>query len=253
MLGSSYGSTNAASTNPATGKRYGSTFPELTVVDIVRSQWVLLESLGVRHLAAVCGVSYGGLLAFQWGMQYPDRVDALVPVLCSPRAPPVAIDKIIASLAQSPHWQGGDYYEGPGMAGLLAPMRAATLQGYGIDAVLQRRFSTAEQRAIELQRLAAQWAQEFDANSLHILMRPLVNFDLTPHLRQIRARVLYVLSRSDQLFPPSLAAEVMPALQAAGVRADYFEIDSPCGHFASGVDAALWAPRLREFLQDGRH
>src|SRR3954452_22375775 len=31
MLGSSYGSTNAASIDPATGKRYGSGFPDITV------------------------------------------------------------------------------------------------------------------------------------------------------------------------------------------------------------------------------
>src|SRR5437588_10306851 len=35
MLGSSYGSTNAASTDPATGKTYGPDFPEITISDIV--------------------------------------------------------------------------------------------------------------------------------------------------------------------------------------------------------------------------
>jgi homoserine O-acetyltransferase len=35
MLGSSYGSTNPAFTNPATGKPYGPDFPDITLVDIV--------------------------------------------------------------------------------------------------------------------------------------------------------------------------------------------------------------------------
>ena len=35
MLGSSYGSTNAASIDPATGRRYGPHFPDITVGDIV--------------------------------------------------------------------------------------------------------------------------------------------------------------------------------------------------------------------------
>ena len=35
MLGSSYGSTNAASIDPATGKPYGPRFPDITVSDIV--------------------------------------------------------------------------------------------------------------------------------------------------------------------------------------------------------------------------
>ena len=36
--------------------------------------------------------------------------------------------------------------------------------------------------------------------------------------------------------------------RAAGVTADYFEIDSDFGHSASGLDAAKWAPRLKAFM-----
>ena len=43
MLGSSYGSTNAASIDPATGRPYGSRFPKISVVDIVTAQKRLLE------------------------------------------------------------------------------------------------------------------------------------------------------------------------------------------------------------------
>ena len=35
MLGSSYGSTNAATRDPRTGRPYGSRFPHITVADIV--------------------------------------------------------------------------------------------------------------------------------------------------------------------------------------------------------------------------
>jgi homoserine O-acetyltransferase len=60
--------------------------------------------------------------------------------------------------------------------------------------------------------------------------------------------VLYVLSRTDKVFPPSIASEVMAQLKAAKVDADYFEIDSEFGHSASGLDAAKWAPRLKAFM-----
>jgi homoserine acetyltransferase len=63
-----------------------------------------------------------------------------------------------------------------------------------------------------------------------------------------KAKVLYVLSRTDKLFPPSIAPDVMAKLKAAGVSADYFEIDSDFGHSASGLDAAKWAPRLKIFM-----
>src|SRR5882724_1135507 len=60
MLGSSYGSTNPAFINPTTGKPYGPDFPDITLVDIVRAQKALLDHLGVKHLVAVAGPSFGG-------------------------------------------------------------------------------------------------------------------------------------------------------------------------------------------------
>src|SRR3984893_2519394 len=50
MLGSAYGSTTAASIEPATGNRYGPRFPDITVSDIVATQRALLDHLGVERL-----------------------------------------------------------------------------------------------------------------------------------------------------------------------------------------------------------
>ena len=50
MLGSSYGSTNAASIDPATGKPYGPRFPDITVGDIVATQRALLAHFGIARL-----------------------------------------------------------------------------------------------------------------------------------------------------------------------------------------------------------
>jgi homoserine O-acetyltransferase len=73
-------------------------------------------------------------------------------------------------------------------------------------------------------------------------------FDITKHYSRIKVPVLYVLSRTDALFPPSLAPGVMAGLKAAGIDAEYAEIDSEHGHLASGADAAKWAPVLRKFI-----
>ena len=99
---------------------------------------------------------------------------------------------------------------------------------------------------------AAQWARGFDANSLLILAKALRGFNVTGAFAKIKAKVLYVLSRTDRLFPPELAPRVMAALQDAGVDADYFLIDSDYGHSASGRDAQKWEPRLRQFIESLR-
>jgi homoserine O-acetyltransferase len=82
-----------------------------------------------------------------------------------------------------------------------------------------------------------------------ILAKALRGFDVTRQLAKIKAKVLYVLSRTDKLFPPELSVAVMPALKASGVDADYFLLDSEYGHTASGRDWEKWAPRLREFME----
>ena len=39
-------------------------------------------------------------------------------------------------------------------------------------------------------------------------------------------------------------------LDAAGVDARYFEIDSELGHLASGLDGDKWAPALKAFMAE---
>ena len=100
----------------------------------------------------------------------------------------------------------------------------------------------------ELRRIASGWAEVFDANSLFILGQAMATYDITRDYGRIRVPVLYVLSRTDALFPPSLAPGVMADLRSAGVQAEYVEIDSEHGHLASGADADKWAPALRAFI-----
>ena len=60
--------------------------------------------------------------------------------------------------------------------------------------------------------------------------------------------MLYVISRTDKLFPPSIAPAVMDKLGKAKVDAKYFEIDSEFGHSASGPEWAKWGPTLKTFV-----
>ena len=143
MLGSSFGSTNAASIDPRTGKRYGSRFPAITVADIVTAQHRLLEHLGVKHLRAVVGPSYGGFQAFQWAVSFPAFMDAIVPVVSAPKARLNMTSDTSARFERDPNWNGGDYYETAGMVATMAELRAETLRRYGMtDEATIRRAAT---------------------------------------------------------------------------------------------------------------
>jgi homoserine O-acetyltransferase len=251
MLGSSFGSTNGASINPHTGEPYGPDFPAITVHDIVAAEKALLEALGVEHLVAVAGPSYGGYQAFQWAVTYPDAMDAIVPVVTAPKAQNVEgnLAELQARLATDPEWNGGRYYGSGGAKAVLTELRVEMLKRNGIEAALAPRYPDREAREAEIRRQAVDWARRWDTNSLVILRRGTIGYDTVKDCAKIRAKVLYVLCRTDRLFPPSIAPAVMHDLAAAGVGARYFEIDSDLGHSASGPEHAKWSPALREFLE----
>jgi homoserine O-acetyltransferase len=253
MLGSSYGSTNAASPDPSTGKPYGPRFPDITVSDIVATQRALLGHLGIERLAAIVGPSYGGFQAFQWAVDYPGTMRGLAAIVTAPRLPRERaegnVERLLATLSSDPNWNGGDYYDRGGVLETMIQIRSATLKTYGIETRLKDTMSDPAQIEAAIRDEAMRWARGFDANSLLILAKALRGFDVTAQLRNIKSKVLYVLSRTDRLFPPELAPAVMQGLKDAGVDADYFLLDSEYGHSASGREAAKWGPRLRQFME----
>jgi homoserine O-acetyltransferase len=253
MLGSSYGSTNAASVDPATGKPYGPRFPDITVSDIVATQHALLDHLGIDRLIAIVGPSYGGFQAFQWAVNYPGMMRGIAAVVTSPvvsrERAEGNVERLLATLSKDPNWNGGDYYDRGGVLETMIQIRIATLRTYGIETRLRDTLSAPEEIEAAIRDEATRWASGFDANSLIILAKALRSFNVTAQLGNIASKVLYVLSRADRLFPPELAPGVMQGLKAANVDADYFLLDSEYGHSASGRDAHKWAPRLRQFME----
>ena len=250
MLGSSYGSTSPRSTNPATGKPFGPDFPRIVVADIVNAQKAMLDQLGVKHLVAVVGGSYGGFQAFQWAVSYPAHMDGVVPVITAPSSTttPEATQKLAERLAKDPNWNGGWYYDKGGIPQAMTALRVETLKNYGIEAQLRPKHPDPKDLEVAIQKAAEPWVQAFDGHSLIVLRRALEGFDTTRDFGKIKARMLYVISRTDKLFPPSIVPDVMAKLKAAGVDARYFEIDSELGHMAPGPDGEKWSPALKAFM-----
>ena len=250
MLGGAYGTTGPRSIDPRSGRPYGPDFPDINLHDMVAVQHALLESLGVKHLVAAAGPSYGGFLSFQWGISYPDEVDGLVVVVSGPdgQGRPEAIAKIEAQLAGDPNWNGGRYYDRGGIVGALTDLRVETLKSYGLDDELAATLRDPAARAAEIRRRAEPWARDFDGNSLIVQRKAMEFRRQSRDFPRIRAKVLHIRSTTDKLFRASLGPQVTQQLRAAGVDATYFELVSDKGHMAGTADAAKFAPALREFI-----
>jgi homoserine O-acetyltransferase len=224
------------------------------VSDIVATQRALLDHLGIEKMIAIGGPSYGGYQAFQWAVDHPGMMRGIAAVVKGPVVPRERAEgnlaRLLATLSKDPNWNGGDYYDRGGVLPSMIEIRIATLKTYGIEARLRDTMSDPQEIEAAIRDEATRWAEGFDANSLIILAKALRGFDVTAQFGNIKSKMLYVLSRTDRLFPPELAPGVMQRLKTAGVDADYFLLDSEYGHSASGRDAHKWAPRLRLFMEN---
>ncbi|KAK6224263.1 homoserine O-acetyltransferase [Colletotrichum tabaci] len=131
VIGGCYGSTGPSSIDPADGQRYATRFPILTMEDMVRAQFRLLDGLGVDKLYASVGSSMGGMQSLAAGVLFPDRVGRIVSISGCARSHPYSIAMRHTQrqvLMMDPNWNRGFYYgRVPPHAGMKLAREIATV------------------------------------------------------------------------------------------------------------------------------
>ncbi|MDX1448723.1 MAG: homoserine O-acetyltransferase [Acidimicrobiia bacterium] len=271
-LGGCYGSTGPSSIDPATGERYGSSFPDVTLTDIVDSQARLLDELGIERVHAVIGGSVGGMMASVFAVRYPDRVDVVVPIASGFRTTTLHallnFEQIMA-IARDPNFRGGDYYDGdPPNTGLSIARTIGHKMFVSLAALSERARSQVVQNVdlggyeistpLESYMLhhSEKFVERFDANTYLIVMRIWQHFDLAAEVgaasigealaRCTHQRWQVFTVDSDVCFYPEEQLEMYQLLVEAGVPVRRFTLHSEKGH-----DSFLTEPHLYEaLLQD---
>ncbi len=77
IIGSCYGTTGPLTDNPATGKRYYSTFPIVTIRDMVKAHILLRQHLDLPQIYLLIGGSMGGYQALEWSVMEPAVISNL--------------------------------------------------------------------------------------------------------------------------------------------------------------------------------
>jgi homoserine O-acetyltransferase len=91
VVGGCYGSTGPSSRDPANHERYATRFPILTMEDMVRAQFRLLDHLGIEKLYSSVGSSMGGMQSLAAGVLFPERVGRVVSISGCARSHPYSI------------------------------------------------------------------------------------------------------------------------------------------------------------------
>ncbi|MFL5295219.1 MAG: homoserine O-acetyltransferase [Phenylobacterium sp.] len=274
VVGGCMGSTGPAATNPATGQPYGLAFPVITIADMVRAQAMLIEALGIETLFAVVGGSMGGMQVLQWAADYPEKLFSAVCIAAAPRhsAQNIAFHEVgRQAIMADPDWRGGAYEsQGVRPEKGLAVARMAAHITYLSETALQRKFGRELQRdglswgfdadfQVEsyLRHQGTSFVDRFDANSYLYITRALDYFDLAGQhggvlaeaFRKARGVRFCVLSfSSDWLYPTSESRDIVRALNAAGCRASFAEIETDKGHDAFFLEEPVFHQALRGFF-----
>jgi len=274
VIGGCMGSTGPSTVNPKTGQPFALSFPVITIADMVRAQAMLIASLGIETLFAVVGGSMGGMQVLQWAADYPEQLFSAVCIAAAPRhsAQNIAFHEVgRQAIMADPDWKGGAY-EAAGVRpekGLAVARMAAHIT-YLSETALQRKFGRELQRdglswgfdadfQVEsyLRHQGTSFVDRFDANSYLYITRALDYFDLAAQHDGVLANAFTkargvrfcVLSfSSDWLYPTAESRDVVRALNAAGCRASFAEIESDKGHDAFFLDEPAFDRALRGFF-----
>jgi homoserine O-acetyltransferase/O-succinyltransferase len=270
LLGGCRGTTGPGSTNPETGRPYGSAFPVITIADMVRAQRAFLDELEIERVLCVTGASMGGMQALQWTIDQPDDVDLCLGIATTAHldARGVALNAVARNaITTDPDWQGGDYY-GTGRApttGLAVARQIGHITYLSRHAFrekfgrrLQERdavsFTLAEPDfAVEsyLRYQGARFVERFDANTYLVMSRALTYFDLDPTDAFAAAKASYALLSfsSDWMYPPSDSEERAEALRAAGREVEHVCLETTYGHDSFLLEEAAQAPHIAAALE----
>ncbi|KAK5127995.1 hypothetical protein LTR85_005112 [Meristemomyces frigidus] len=196
VLGGCYGSTGPSSLDPTSKQPYATSFPILTMQDMVRAQFRLLDGLGIDKLYASVGCSMGGMQSLAAGVLEKDRVSRIVSVSGCARSHPYSIamrhtQRQVLMADQNWTRTRGNYYNSiPPHQGMKLARQIATIT-YRSGPEWEKRFG--RQRAdasrppalcpdflIEtyLDHAGEKWCLEYDANSLLYVSKAMDLFDL---------------------------------------------------------------------------
>ena len=270
-LGGCRGTTGPSSIRPDSGRPYGSSFPYVTIADMVRLQKQLTDSLGIERLLSVAGGSMGAVQALQWVVDYPDAVASAIPIAGTHRhsAQQIAFNEVgRQAIMADPDWENGDYYEGIGPARGLAVARMVGHITYMSDDSMREKFGRRRREpepdssgAFEVESYlryrGGQFVSRFDANSYLVITRAMDSFDAAQGFSSIgeaigrtEARFLVLSFTSDWLYPSYQSQETVRALRSRNLDVAYVELPSNYGHDAFLIEVGEQTELIKSFLEN---
>ena len=230
-------------------------FPHYDYADQVAAQYRLVtEGLGIKHLRLVIGQSMGGMHAWLWGTNYPDMMDALVPMACLPVQMSgrnwMLRRLMIDAIRNDPTYKDGDYAAQPASFHALSTFFSMATSG-GSRALYAQASTRAKADAVATGRLAAR--ETSDANNFIYSYEAASDYDPAPDLERVTAYVLAINSADDERNPAELG--IMDREIKRVKNGGFYLVpasEETRGHGTTGL-AKFWKPQLEALLKAAPH
>ena len=259
ILGSCYGSTGPLSIDPSTGKPWYSSFPLITIRDMVKAHILLRKHLGIESIQLLIGGSMGGYQALEWCVMEPDSARRLILLSTSAAESAWGIAVHTAQrLAIEADGSWKDASPDAGKRGLKAA-RAIGLISYRNHGILVKKQIDPDTDKTDGYRASSyieyqgeKLVNRFNAFSYWILTKAMDSHNLARGrkmaldqiLEKIKQQTLIFGIHSDILCP--LVEQRFLATHIAGSR--LVAIDSAYGHDGFMVEAEIISKEIKNWL-----
>jgi homoserine O-acetyltransferase len=244
--------------------------------DVVRTQAMLADHIGVEQWHSVIGSSMGGMQALEWAVMFPQRVNSLACIASTCAASALQIgwsETGRLAIVNDAKWNGGDYYDAPDgegpTEGLMLGRRIAQIH-YRSDISLEDRFGRSSIDRLDsfdhwdrfqvesyLDYHGQKLARRFDANSYLVLNKAMDLHDIgrgrggiEAAAARVTAPSLVVSIDSDMLYTPRQQERMRDALVAGGVDVTFEVLHSVHGHDGFLIDYPDLGAMLASFLDE---
>ncbi len=219
-------------------------FPDITIADMVRSQYFLLHrKLGIQRVFAMVGGSMGGMQVFQWWAMYPGFMDKAVSYVGSPW--PTTYSRLVWEAERSAIREGLKY----GLSDSLIMQSVAAIQILNAYTPAYRNRETGNNEVNDfLKAYLQRFSKNYDHYDWLCQLGAMLNHDIRPWLADNPKNLppLYCLvSQTDHLVTPENTIAF-----AEQYHLPLHRFTNDCGHLAPGCEMKTFVRLVNSFLND---
>jgi homoserine O-acetyltransferase/O-succinyltransferase len=222
-------------------------FPEITIKDMVNSQYTLLtEHLGIQKLHGMIGGSMGGMQVFEWIVSYPEFMGKAIAYVGSPKL--TSFDLLLWQTelnAIEEGWKCDQSNEEVVKTIAAIQNMMARTPAYVIEKTKPEEvphFLSSEYNTYSKIFNSYNWALQLKAMMSHDISKNF-NGSMKEAASKVKTKLFIIVSSTDLVVNPNPAIEFANLI---GVSTHIFE--NNCGHLAPGCEMETFKKLISDFL-----